>query len=130
MDDKTDNKRSADWALQVLTEMAKACENPDVHCGNCGHHERSYWRGPTVYCWLKDKTVFLSEALECKQYIKETQLQCAAKGDKMNAEHPKTLTDENIRAINSVLAKDQRVELIPTERGVRVIHVKREEVKT
>ena len=45
-------------------------------------------------------------------------------------EHDKMmLTDENIRAINSVLAKDQRVELIPTERGVRVIHVQRKEIK-
>ena len=39
------------------------------------------------------------------------------------------LTDANIKAINSVLAKDQRVELIPTKDGVRVIRVKREEVK-
>ena len=39
------------------------------------------------------------------------------------------LTDANIKAINSVLAKDQRVELIPTKDGVRVIRIKREEVK-
>lgn len=39
------------------------------------------------------------------------------------------LTDENIKAINSVLEKDQRVELIPTKDGVRVIRVKRDEVK-
>lgn len=39
------------------------------------------------------------------------------------------LTAENIRAINAVLSKDQRVELIPTKDGVRVIHVRREEVK-
>ena len=47
----------------------------------------------------------------------------------MEAEKPKALTDEKIRAINAMLAKDQRVELIPTERGVRVIHVQRKEVK-
>ena len=39
------------------------------------------------------------------------------------------LTAEHIAAINAVLAKDQRVELIPTKNGVRVIHVHREEVK-
>ena len=39
------------------------------------------------------------------------------------------LTEGNIKAINSVLEKDQRVELIPTKDGVRVIRVKREEVK-
>lgn len=41
----------------------------------------------------------------------------------------KQLTATNIAAINAILAKDQRVELIPTKDGVRVIHVKREEVK-
>lgn len=33
-------------------------------------------------------------------------------------------------AIEAVLAKDQRVELIPTKDGVRVIHVMRNEVKS
>lgn len=38
--------------------------------------------------------------------------------------------DEKTKAaIEAVLAKDQRVELIPTKDGVRVIHVKRWEVK-
>lgn len=32
-------------------------------------------------------------------------------------------------AIEAVLAKDQRVELIPTTNGVRVIHIRRDEVK-
>lgn len=41
----------------------------------------------------------------------------------------KRLTPENIAAINAVLAKEQRVELIPTKDGVKVIHVRREEVK-
>lgn len=41
----------------------------------------------------------------------------------------KKLTQENIDAINAVLAMDHRVELIPTKDGVRVIHVRREEVK-
>lgn len=40
------------------------------------------------------------------------------------------LTENAIRAIEAVLSKDQRVELIPKgDGGVRVIHVKREEVK-
>ena len=42
---------------------------------------------------------------------------------------PVKLDAKTIKAIESVLAKDQRVELIPTKDGVRVIHVKREEVK-
>lgn len=39
------------------------------------------------------------------------------------------LTPEHIAAINAVLAKDQRVELIPTRDGIRVIYIKREEIK-
>lgn len=39
------------------------------------------------------------------------------------------LSAENIKAINAVLAKDQRVELIPTRDGVKVIQIRREEVK-
>ena len=39
------------------------------------------------------------------------------------------LDAKTIRNIEAILAKDQRVELIPTKDGVRVIHVKREEVK-
>ena len=39
------------------------------------------------------------------------------------------LTDDIIKRIESVLAKDERVELIPTKDGVRVIRVRREEVK-
>lgn len=39
------------------------------------------------------------------------------------------LDEKTIRAIEAVLAKDQRVELIPTKDGVKVIHVKREIVK-
>lgn len=33
-----------------------------------------------------------------------------------------------LRAINSVLKKGDRVELIPTKDGVRVIHIRRENV--
>ena len=40
-----------------------------------------------------------------------------------------SLSEKDIRVINSVLAKDQRVEVIPTKDGVRVIEVKRKEVK-
>ena len=41
------------------------------------------------------------------------------------------LTEENIRAIESILAKDDRVELIPNAKTgtVRVLRIKREEVK-
>lgn len=39
------------------------------------------------------------------------------------------LTPENIQTINAVLAKDQRVELIPTRDGIRIIRIKREEIK-
>lgn len=40
------------------------------------------------------------------------------------------LTPENIRTINAVLAKDQRVELIPTKDGIKIIRIKREEAKS
>lgn len=39
------------------------------------------------------------------------------------------LTEQNIRSINDVLKKEQRVELIPTKDGVKVIKVKREEAR-
>ena len=40
------------------------------------------------------------------------------------------LTDKQIQTINSILARDQRVELIPTKTGVTVFRVRREEVKS
>ena len=46
------------------------------------------------------------------------------------SEEKKVLTAEAIRAIEATLSKGERVELIPTERSVRVIHVQRKEVKT
>lgn len=39
------------------------------------------------------------------------------------------LTEKDIAKINSVLSKDQRVEVIPVKDGVRVIKIKRDEVK-
>lgn len=39
------------------------------------------------------------------------------------------MDEKTIKAIESILAKDDRVELIPVKDGVRVIHIKREEVK-
>lgn len=39
------------------------------------------------------------------------------------------LTDNHVRAINDVLMRDQRVELIPTRDGVKIILVKRNEVR-
>lgn len=53
----------------------------------------------------------------------------ALKGDKMTLGKPKALTDENIRAINAVLEKDQRVEIIPVKDGVKVVRVRRETIK-
>lgn len=39
------------------------------------------------------------------------------------------LTEKEIKSAEAVLAKGDRVELIPVKDGVRVIRVKREEVK-
>lgn len=39
------------------------------------------------------------------------------------------MDEKTIRAIESILAKEQRVELIPTKDGVKVLRIKREEVK-
>lgn len=39
------------------------------------------------------------------------------------------LTEADIKAITAVLAKDYRVELIPTKAGVKIIKLKREEIK-
>lgn len=42
----------------------------------------------------------------------------------------KTSMDERqIKAIESVLAKGDRIELIPVKDGVKIIHIKREEVR-
>lgn len=40
------------------------------------------------------------------------------------------MDEKTIKAIESVLAKGDRAELIPVKGGVKVIHIKREEVKT
>lgn len=40
----------------------------------------------------------------------------------------RVLKDVDIRAINSVLAKDQRVEVIPTKDGIKIFSLKRKEV--
>ena len=39
------------------------------------------------------------------------------------------MDEKTIKAIESILAKGDRVELIPVKDGVRVIHIKREEIK-
>lgn len=39
------------------------------------------------------------------------------------------LTEENIKAIEYALAKEKRVELIPTKDSVRVIQIERKEIK-
>lgn len=51
------------------------------------------------------------------------QIECA--GD---IDLPK-LTEKDISKINSVLAKDDRAEVIPTKDGVKVVHIKRQLVK-
>ena len=40
------------------------------------------------------------------------------------------MTDAQVKAIEAVLAKGDRVELIPVKDGVKVIHIKRKEVKS
>lgn len=41
-----------------------------------------------------------------------------------------TMTDAQVKAIEAVLAKGDRVELIPVKDGIKVINIKRKEVKT
>lgn len=40
------------------------------------------------------------------------------------------MDEKTIEAIKSILAKGDRVELIPVKDGVKVIHIKRKEVKS
>lgn len=39
------------------------------------------------------------------------------------------MDEKQIKAIETVLAKGDRIELIPVKDGVKIIHIKREEVK-
>ena len=39
------------------------------------------------------------------------------------------MSPQTIKVIESILAKGDRVELIPTRNGVEIIHIKREKVK-
>lgn len=39
------------------------------------------------------------------------------------------MDDKQIKAIEAVLAKGDRVELIPVKDGVKIIHIRRDEVK-
>lgn len=39
------------------------------------------------------------------------------------------IDEKAIKAIESILAKGDRAELIPVKNGVKIIHIKREEVK-
>ncbi len=39
------------------------------------------------------------------------------------------MDEKTIKAIESILSKDDRVELIPVKDGVKIIHIKRKEVK-
>lgn len=40
------------------------------------------------------------------------------------------MTEQVVKAIEAILAKDDRVELIPTRDGVKVVRIKREPIKT
>ena len=40
------------------------------------------------------------------------------------------MDEKTIKAIETVLAKGDRVELIPVKEGIKVIHIKRKEVKS
>lgn len=40
------------------------------------------------------------------------------------------MDDKQIKAIEAVLAKGDRVELIPVKDGVKIVHIKRKEVNT
>ena len=42
---------------------------------------------------------------------------------------PQMMTDAQVKAIEAVLAKGDRVELIPVKDGVKVVQVKRKEIK-
>jgi hypothetical protein len=39
------------------------------------------------------------------------------------------MDEKQIKAIETVLAKGDRIELIPVKDGVKIIHIKREEVR-
>ena len=39
------------------------------------------------------------------------------------------MTEQTIKTIEAILAKGDRVELIPTREGVEIIHIKRQKVK-
>ena len=43
--------------------------------------------------------------------------------------NPVKLSDKEIKAIEATLAKGERVEIIPVKGGVKVVRVKREEVR-
>ena len=40
------------------------------------------------------------------------------------------MTLENVKAIESILSKGDRVELIPTKDGVKIVRIRREPIKT
>lgn len=39
------------------------------------------------------------------------------------------MDEKQIKAIEAILAKGDRIELIPVKNGVKIIHIKREEIK-
>ena len=41
-----------------------------------------------------------------------------------------TMTDAQVKAIEAILREGDRVELIPVKDGIKVIHIKRKEVKS
>ena len=54
-----------------------------------------------------------------------------ASNNHLQRQNAKTNMDEQIiKAIETVLSKGDRVELIPVKDGIKVIHIKRKEVKS
>lgn len=49
--------------------------------------------------------------------------------DKKTENHVSMLTVNNIPTINAIIAKGDRVELIPIKGGVKVVRIRRDEVK-
>ena len=63
--------------------------------------------------------------LNCFRLIKKAELQ-----DKKESEKKMSVMDrKTIKAAESILSKGDRVELIPVKDGVKVVRVRREEVK-
>lgn len=45
------------------------------------------------------------------------------------AQEKRNLTPEQVKAIEAALSKGDRVEIIPQREGVKLVHIRREEIK-